>query len=479
MSLSTALEIAKTGLAVTSLGVRTASHNIANVNTPGYSRQRQEVAAEFPLATGSGNLGTGVRQLSVTRAGDPFIGEQLLLHGGRLGASGAQADALAVIEQIIGATDASGLGASLDAFYAGFSDLASATQPGAPLERAALRSAADALVQQIHDYDRQIRAQLTALDQNIQGLLPRVNDLVAQVHGLNREIARLEATHPANDLRDERDRLLRELGGIVDISVYEEPDGQVGILLRNGVPLLSAGQPRTLFAAPDPTNPLDPRFVRVHVQNGLGSADVTGLIGGGQLGGLIAARDVTVSGVLRGLDVIAFNLAASVNAVHATGVGANGASGDFFAQPASVSDAARDLALSAAIVASADAIAAGPTGTPSDNRTALAIAALRDTRAPIHLVGDALGAPSGPSRSVVDQFGALLADLGTQAQSAASQRSQLERVLETLENRRDEIAGVSLDEEVTRLVELQAAFQANSRVISMVSDLLGELVDVL
>ena len=74
---------------------------------------------------------------------------------------------------------------------------------------------------------------------------------------------------------------------------------------------------------------------------------------------------------------------------------------------------------------------------------------------------------------------APITEIGNQARSAASQRTQQEHALETLENRRDEVSGVSLDEEVTRLVELQAAFQANSRVISMVSDLLGALIDIL
>jgi flagellar hook-associated protein 1 FlgK len=144
-----------------------------------------------------------------------------------------------------------------------------------------------------------------------------------------------------------------------------------------------------------------------------------------------------------------------------------------------VVDAARDLALSAAVAASPDAIAAGPTGQAGDNRTAQAIAQLRSARAPLHVLGDALGSPSGPSRSVLDQLATVVTDIGVQARSATSNRAQLERVMETLENRRDEVSGVSLDEEVTRLVELQAAFQANSRVISMVGDLLGELVDVL
>jgi flagellar hook-associated protein 1 FlgK len=479
MSLSGTLQVAKTGLGTTSLGIRTASHNIANVNTPGYSRQRQVVATEFPVASSGGFLGTGVRQVTVQRAEDPFIQQQLLQHGGQLGATGAQADALQLIEQIIGSGGTNGLGATLNAFYDAWSDLASASTPGAPLERAAVRATGEALVDQFRSLDAQLRDQMRAVDQRIQGLLPRVNDLMQQIETLNGEITAMEVTDPANDLRDQREGLLRELGGFLDIDVRDGERGRVEVSLRNGVPLVSGGNASTLFAAPDPTNPIDPRFVRVYAQNGLSSADVTPLIGAGEIGGLIAARDVTIAGALRALDEIAFNASATINAVHATGMGANGAVGDFFAQPAQVADAARDIDLAASILASTDAIAAGPTGAAADNRTALALAGLRTARAAVYQLGDTLGTPTGPVRSVLDQFSAVITDIGSQARSATANRAQLEGVMETLQNRRDEIAGVSLDEEVTRLVELQAAFQANSRVISMVSDLLGELVDVL
>jgi flagellar hook-associated protein 1 FlgK len=479
MALLGALQVAKSGLAATSLGLRTASHNIANVNTPGYSRQRQVLASELPIPASAGFLGAGVRQVTIARLQDSFIQEQLLRHEGQLAASRAQADALAQVEQVVGGDGDGGLGATLNAFYDAWSDLASATSPGAPLERAAVRASADALVAQLHAADGQLRAQMRAIDRRIQDLLPRVNDLLQQIDALNDEVARIEVTDPANDLRDQRDALLRELAGALDIVVLEQADGRVDVALRNGVPLVSGGSARTLYAAPDPNHPIDPRFVRVYAQNGLASADITSLIGSGELGGLLSARDVTVAGALRSLDVIAFNIAATVNAVHATGTGSNGYTGDFFAQPAQVTDATRDLALAAAILASPDAIAAGPSGGHADNRTALALAKLRDARAPLYLHGDALGAPSGPSRSVLDQYSAAIAEVGVQARSVSSHRAQLEHVMETLENRRDEVSGVSLDEEVTRLVELQAAFQANSRVISLVSDLLDELVDIL
>jgi flagellar hook-associated protein 1 FlgK len=472
-----ALNVAKSGLAVASLGVRTASHNIANVNTPNYSRQRQVITAEIPASTPGGYL--GVRQSGIFRDQDPFIQEQLLRHEGQLGASSAQADALGSIEGILGDDSSGGLSATLNEFYDAWSDLASSASPGAPLERASVKTAADALVAKLNALDLQLRDQMRDVDQQIQGQLPRVNDLLQQIVELNEEIARFELSSPANDLRDQRDGLLRELGGFLDISVREDADGRVDVTLQNGVPLVSGDRARSVFAAPDAANPIDPRFVRIYVQDGLATSDITPLIGSGQIGGLLHARDVSIAGALRSLDVLAFNVASTVNAAHAGGVGANGYTGDFFVQPAQVADAAREIDLSAAILASSDAIAAGPTGAASDNRTAQAIAALRDLRAPLHVLGDTLGAPTGASRSVLDQLGTLTTEIGTQARSALSQRTQLEHVLETLENRRDEVSGVSLDEEVTRLVELQAAFQANSRVIAMVGDLLGELVDVI
>ncbi len=480
MSLNGTLDVARSGLAVTALGVRTAGHNIANVDTPNYSRQRQVIAAEAPVLYGSGMLGTGVTQLGIVRVVDPFMQQQLLASDSSLGGTQAQASALELIEGVLADRAAGGVGSALTQLYDAFSDLAASATPGAPLERAEVRSAAQNLIDTLHTIDGFLRAEMQAANGQIETSLPRVNELLTGIRDLNEQIARSALSgSPANDLMDQRDTLVRELAGFVDIRVQDGSAGRIDVTLANGAGLVEGNQVRTLVAVADPNNPFDPRFARIGLQNGANVSDITAQIGGGSIGGLLRARDVHIASAVRGLDTIAFNVAARVNAVHASGTGANGAVGDFFAQPATVEDAARNLALAPAILASPDAIAAGVTSAPGDNRNAQALAALRDARAPIHVLGDTLGAPSGPTRSLLEQFAALVTDVGVQVRGMVSVRATQEQIREMLENRRDEVSGVSLDEEVTRLVELQAAFQANARVISLVDRLLEDVVNMI
>ena len=471
------LDVARRGLAATSVGVRTTGHNIANVNTPGYSRQRVQLEASLPLPTGEGPLGTGVEVAGVTRITDAFVQGQLLRHGSLAGSSDAQAGALSQVEELLADRDGTGLSSMLSKLYDSFSDLATATTGGAPTERVAVRTAAQSLVDTLHGLDQQLRDQMSSLNREVEGTIPEVNRLSGEIRDLNLEIARSEVNAPANDLRDRRDEALKELAGLVDIRTFEDERGNLSVTLSNGLPLVEGGFQRLLSTTPDTANAFDVGFSRIQYQSGTAVSDVTDQIGGGKLGGLLRARDTLLPGAIRSLDTVAYNLATSVNAVHGAGVGLNGASGDFFVQPAAVEDAARTLALDPAIAADPSAIAAGLTATASDNRNALALAALRDTAAPISLPGDPPGPPSGPTRTLLEHVSTVIADVGSQSRAMSAARDQQDRLLETLENRRDEVSGVSLDEEVTHLVELQAAFKANSRVVSVVDHLLDDLLN--
>jgi flagellar hook-associated protein 1 FlgK len=478
-SLFGVLDVAGRGLLVAQRGVHVAGHNIANAETPGYSRQRPVLAATRPLLHPTGHLGQGVEQLTIERVTDRFVQGQLVRQGGALGSTQAQAEALALLQEVFNEQGAPGLSAALSRLYDAFSDLAASPTPGAPVEREAVRSAARALLDGLHGQDARLRELQRGTDAEIEGLLPQVNDLATRIEELNREIVRQEVMAPANDLRDRRELLVRELAGLVDVRTYEDGRGALVVTLGNGLPLVEGGSARRLVAVADPGNPFDPTFAVVRYQDGANDVDVTADIGGGRLGGLLRSRDTLIPAAIRSLDTLAYNLAASVNAVHNAGVGLNGASGDFFAPPAAVEDSARDLALAPTVLASADAIAAGLGPAPGDNRNAVALAALRDTAAPLFLPGDPPGPASGPSRTLLEHVAAVAADVGTQARSLELSRQQQARLLEGLENRRDEVSGVSLDEEVTHLIRLQAAFQANSRVVGVVDRLLQDVIDLL
>ncbi len=472
------LDTASRSLAVTSLGLRTAGHNIANVNTEGFTRQRQIVEATDPTYSSDGYIGTGAEQVGVERIRDVLVQRQLMRQGGISASTDAQAEMIARIEATFNEQNAPGLVSALGNFYDSLEDLASATSPGASVERQGVSSTGQGLVDTLGALDADLRAQHREADAGIASTVAEVNQLSARIARLNQAITSAEVRAPANDLRDQLDLALRDLAEQIDVDTYLDAAGQTTVVLSNGLPLVEGSQSFALETAADASDPIRTGTLRV-IHPASGGADVTAEIGSGRLGGLLRARDTTIPAAIRSLDTLAYNLAVRMNEVHTTGVGLDGATHDFFAVLPGVEDAARDLALSADVAASTDAIAAGLTSAPSDNRVALALAELRSKPQALYLPGDAPASPSGPARTVIEHAAAITTDVGQQSQSLQIARDQSERVLETLQTRRDEVSGVSLDEEATRLIELQAAFQANARVVSLVDRLLDDVIGML
>jgi flagellar hook-associated protein 1 FlgK len=471
------LDVANRGLVVSQLGVRNTSNNIANVNTPGYSRQRQIVTSTAPTPTSAGNLGAGAEQISVERVHDSFVQAQLIAQNAAYGSTDAQASALSAVEEVVNEQHGAGIGAALARLYSAFSELAAAQTPGAPVERDAVRATAQTLIDTLHSADARLRDQMSAAQQSIDATIGEINAITTRVAELNREISAAETTAPANELRDERDMLVRSLAEKIDIHTFEDGAAQV-ILLPSGQPLVEGNVSHSLVPFADTANAFNPSFSRIGHQMGSSVVDITNDIGGGRLGGLLRARDTVLPSAIRSLDTIAYNVASTVNAVHSTGVGLNGAVGDFFASLPGVEDAARDLRLDPAIVANVDSIAAGTSTAAGDNTNALALAALRDSATAISLPGDPPGPASGPVRTLLDHTAGIVADIGQQTAVMKRAREQDAQIAAMLENRREEVSGVSIDEEVTELVQLQAAFRANARIMQAVDRLLEDVLSL-
>lgn len=479
MSLSSVLDLASRAMQVVQSGIRNTSHNISNVNTPGYSRQRQVLEPASSLPTFAGQIGTGVEQRTIERVTDSFVQRELVEQYSTQGSVDARTNVVSSIEELLNESQGEGLGATLDSFYDSFDDLATATTPGAAIERESVRSQGGILIETIQRIDHDLRGIMRAADRDIVSLLPEINSITDRIQTLNIEIRRQEVLAPANDLRDEREQLMRDLSQLVDVNYFEDSGGGLIVMLRNGLPLVEGTTVRSLTTTSDTTNAFSPNFSRVLWTDGSTTSDVTTTISEGKLGGLLESRDSIIANAVRDLDVIAYNVTSSVNAVHAAGVGLGGTVGGFFATLAQVEDSARDIALHANVVASTNAIAAGLTTDQLDNRNALNLAGLRTAQSALYVVGDPPGPASGPSRSIIEHAAFVVADVGTQSRQLQRARDTQLRVVENLENRRAEVSGVSVDEEVTSLIRLQAAFQANARVITTVDRLLEQVVNLI
>jgi flagellar hook-associated protein 1 FlgK len=189
---------------------------------------------------------------------------------------------------------------------------------------------------------------------------------------------------------------------------------------------------------------------------------------GGELAGIIRVRDVEVEDARDGLDEIAFALVNAVNAQHALGTTLNGTTGvDFFAPLATADRAAELIEIDPAILADTNNIAAGLSADPGDNRNANLIAQVRD-----------LEVLAGGTATIQEQYATMIGDLGIRAQNAARQLDQSEAIVTQLNNYRESLVGVSVEDEMANLTKYQQAFQAAARILNAataVAEILNEL----
>ncbi len=322
ISILSSLTMARRALQAQQAAIQTTGHNIANANTPGYTRQRVDFSPSFPFSLGSaGSLGTGVDVKVVTRLRDLMLDSQFRDAHQALGQQEVEEATLAQIQRLVNEPSANGLGSAMSALFASFQDLANS--PTDLSVRTVVRDKAQALADQFHRLDDGFERLKVDLNNEILVDVKQVNGLAQQIAGLNRQIAMAEGGGgTANDLRDQRDQALDEISKLVGGSVIEETGGQVRVTVGGGLTLVD-GQTSVplvaeLFNASDPTYPDSARLF-------LGGNLL--MPGGGRMAGLLKSRN-SASGFVKGfqsqLDVMAKNLVLDINRLHASGIGLQG-----------------------------------------------------------------------------------------------------------------------------------------------------------
>ena len=223
------LGTATRGLAVVQSGIATTGHNIANADTPGYTRQKSLIEASLPYQTGAGTIGTGVEQISVERVVDRFVAERMVRETSRQANLDTQASIYRQVESVVNSQEGGGLSDELTSFFDSLHDLSNATDPGQSAARAQLLSAAESLADSIHRSDGQLRSLQRDADRGITSVLSEVNSISAEIAALNKKIAAAEVSAPANDLRDQRDQLVLALAEKVDINLVTDNQGMLSI----------------------------------------------------------------------------------------------------------------------------------------------------------------------------------------------------------------------------------------------------------
>ena len=253
MSINRLVEIGKSALFTAQQAISVTGHNIANVNTPGFSRQQVTLSENRPENGSPGQIGTGVHAETIRRSFDSFVEQQLLASRERLGEFTASSNALAMLVPLFGDAINLGIGAGLNEFFGALQDVA--TNPNDLSARTVFLSKATALAGRFNQAAADLTDAQEFLDRQVGQTITDVNRLTSQIANLNADIARAELTgQQANDLRDQRGVALADLGAQIEISSIEDVTGQLTVFAGRGHVLVDKERTYQLVAVANPSN---------------------------------------------------------------------------------------------------------------------------------------------------------------------------------------------------------------------------------
>jgi len=550
MSFSALFNIGRTALQSSMMGMEVTGNNIANANTPYYSRQRIQQVTGLSVNIGGVQIGTGVEVADVQRIYDSFLGFQL--YGAKSGQSDYQLrqQIYTRMESVIYPSDTSNLGLDMDEFFNKLHDVS--LQPSGGSERLTVLGAGNQLIQTFHSMHQSLEAESRYANVQLEGYRDKVNDIAEEIANVNKEIVRIQSGGSSpNSLLDQRDRLINELSEYVDVTVIEQDFGSVAILVSGRQSLVDGGDSYSLELELDAD---DHNFYKVTLQG----SNLTDIIQGGKINAVLETRSQTAKSMDE-LNMLAAGLVKEFNLQHRAGYGLDGQTGrDFFtALDLSVdplqantgsatvttqqipnhdllsldaldnyeirftdattydivnttdgttvaagqsytagssisffSGIGLDVAISGApaggdvfrvsttkdmareiqvAITNTDYLAAAQDSAslPGDNQNVIALLALRD----IKILNNSSTTLSGYYQNMVSDIGSLTMNAGQMKESKTV-------LYNSMEAYRFSVSGVSLEEEEIRLVAYQHSYQAASRYLSVVDEVLETLTNL-
>lgn len=485
------LYVAMTGLFAQQKCIEVSAHNIANASTTGYTRQRAELCTKDPwpapglnMPRGAGQLGTGVQVKTIERIRDQFLDQQLRRQTLLKGEWEERNNALSQVETIFMELSDNGLNSVLDKFWDDWNQL-SKFPDSSPVRTTVVESAVT-LADAIRHTHSQLETLRTDLNERVRIKVDHINSILNQIADLNKQIqtASVAGLSP-NDLLDRTDLLLDQLNSTVSAEVNVQGDQTVKVMI-GGMNVVDGFQATLLTAEADAQG-----VYQVGIDLGKGnSVSLQFSELGGELRGLAQARDNDVAGYMEALDQLAVSLSTEVNMLHEAGYGLGGEHGiSFFvnSDDAALSSGGSETAISAGsidvnpyLIEDPRGIAAAGSldedGKPAagNGAHALQICQLRDKLIEIK---DKDGKPV-ITATLSDFYKSVISELGVEANQAENMVISQEALVTQLNNRKESISGVSLDEEMINIIQYQSAYMAAAKLINVIDEMTKVLINL-
>lgn len=443
-SLSSALWSAAQALDVDQGAMSATANNIANQNTPGYTREVPILSEAPPIVDGNVTYGSGVVLQQIQSVRDQVLEFQIAEQTAQQNSYQAQSNALQQVQGLF-SSPTQGIGADFTAFFNSISQLS--TDPANIPNRQAVLTAAQNLATDFQQTESSLDSIQSGLNQTVSQTVSQINSLTQQIAQINPQVGAMEKEgQDPGALGDQEDELIQQLSQLTNVQVIQTEDG-LTLTTGNGTALVVGGQSFALQTINGPTGMVD-------VASAQGQ-DITGSISGGTLGGTIQVRDQDIPGILNQLDNLASQFATSFNSAQEAGYDLNGNAGQALFSVTAGPGAASTLSVA---ITNPSLIAASSDGTAGSNGNVSNLLAVQ-TQA----------LPSGADP--IDTYSNMVADTGNLAAQAQAEASAGTTTLNQLNNQLGSISGVSIDEETVNLMNYQQAYQAAAQVVNTVDQM--------
>jgi flagellar hook-associated protein 1 len=461
------MDVGKRGMMVSQSALQTTSHNIANKSTEGYSRQRVDVISNPAVDEGRFRVGTGSQMGAINRVNNPWLEKQIEREGSNFEFIEGRSNAMQRIESVFNEQSVKGLNNSMSEFFNSFRELAN--NPESSVTRTVVRDNANAMIKSFKDMDRQIDDVSTDLNKTIESGIGEVNGYVKEIAKINQKIQEVEmsGSASANDERDRRDLLVKKLSEKLDISYAEDKQSGMINITAGKTGVLVTGTSASKITTG--TNDKNQTQIMYELSDHGTRVDLTDQFKRGSLGGAIELRDGLVADMKTQIEELSYNIASEVNAAHAEGYDRYNKEGvNFFSIPTEGNYSLDDLSINKLVNDDIGRIAAAAKpNAPGDNTVANVIHSLQFKRV-----------MSEGQATFDDFYNSKVGQIGIETARANSGLEAQKNILDQLKNTREAVSGVSLDEEATKMIEYQKAFEASARVIRMADEMFDTILSL-
>ncbi|NUW74140.1 flagellar hook-associated protein FlgK [Vibrio mediterranei] len=453
------VNIALSGMNANRVALDVTAQNVANINTPGYSRQQAVMASLAGGKYDKTNPGMGVEVTSIRRVTDQYLVKQTWSTASAANYASGYTSAMSQLENMLGA-DGFSLSAGLDSLFAALND--ATTKPESTPLRQQVINESEALARRFNTLTESLHNQHKDVHDQRNAAISHANSLMSNIAEVNKQIVEMQGTggNPAQ-LMDTRDALVGELSKVMEVKTTDQADGSIQVSLASGQPLVMGSDASVIKAIPDPS---DPYLADIHIEFGNQTFAAKGDLGG-KLGSLHDYQVDVLKPYQVAIDDMARSLADEVNAVLAAGQDLNGNAGKalFSYDPA---NPAASLTITDI---KSDELAFSSDGNPGNSDNLKDLIAISNK--PVTITGFG-------SLSLNDAFTAMVGETAIKARQADSDYQAKQSMFEQSVAARDNVSAVNSDEEAANLMTFANAHNANMKVISTANQLFDSVLQL-